>query len=1083
MKPLSFQGLLLCTLLLPFSAYTQSLSAEYLRNLPIRSIGPAAMSGRVTAIAVDPRHPGTIYAGAASGGVWRSNGGGNGWEPVFDNAPIQSVGAIAVSRHNPDEIWVGTGEGNPRNSQNFGIGIFKSIDGGRNWQCMGLQNSRSIHRIVLHRDRPEVIFAGSPGSATGPNQERGVFKSTDGGKTWRQVLYVNDLTGCADLIADPSNPNKMFAAMWEYRRWPWFFKSGGKGSGLYVTYDAGETWRKLTSKDGLPEGELGRIGLAIAPSKPEVVYALVEAKENALYRSDNGGYTWKKQAVKGMGDRPFYYSEIYVDPKNENRVYSIFTTIARSEDGGKTFNTWAGWNIHPDHHAFWISPEDPNYIINGNDGGLNITYDGGTTWRYADNLPLGQFYHINLDNETPYNIYGGLQDNGSWVGPSSVWHAGGIRNSDWQEILFGDGFDAMPRADDSRYCFAQSQGGYLSYIDRQTGFSQGIQPVHPEGAKLRFNWNSGLAQDPFNPKGLYFASQYLHYSNDLGQSWTILSPDLTTNDTSKMHQDKSGGLTLDATNAENHCTVIAVAPSPVQRGVIWAGTDDGQVQITRDGGKTWVNCASALPKCPKNAWVPQIEASAHSAGEAFVVVNNYRQNDWQPYLYHTKDFGATWRRLAQNAEGFCLSVVLDPEVPSLLFLGTDQGLYVSTDGGENWTHWPNAAGPDGKYLAGAFPSVPVYDMKIHRRDGDLVIATFGRALWVLDNLSPLRAIARQGTQLLSQPFKLFPAQAGILAEYRSFAGARFAASETFKGQNKGKAIAIPVWTLPEKTPPSTAGTDVQKDKKSDKDSKEQKPADKQEKGQEKKEDKNKALVTIFSMNGDTLRRFKTNVDTFFSRIYWNYETKGVRFPTNNEPEKDYIESGNGPEVEPGTYKVVVQYGKYSDSVQVKVLEDPRMPIPLSERRAKAAAVRAFHQQVETANKAYARLKEAEKTIKLVEEQFVHVPDSVKKEVIKLGKTIQDSIQVLKEAFFMQKEPKGIERNANALNNKLFKAVGYLNDGTGTPNPTARLAEQEAVKAIQQIRERVNALFDEPWKKYQEKAEAVRYSLFKPFNRL
>jgi photosystem II stability/assembly factor-like uncharacterized protein len=1094
-------------LCLPITLSGQSVSADYLRNLPIRSIGPAAMSGRITAIAADPHQPRTIYAGAASGGVWRSKGGGNSWEPIFDNAPIQSVGAIAINPHNTDEIWVGTGEGNPRNSQNFGIGIFKSIDGGRNWQAMGLQNSRTIHRIVVHRDRPEVIFAASPGSATGPNEERGVFKSTDGGKSWRKVLYVNDLTGCADLVADPSNPNKMFAAMWEYRRWPWFFKSGGKGSGLYVTHDAGETWKKITDKDGLPEGELGRMGLAIAPGKPDVVYALVEAKENGLYRSDNGGRTWKKQTGKGMGDRPFYYSEIYVDPKNENRVYSIFTTIARSEDGGKTFNTWAGFAIHPDHHAFWISPEDPDYIINGNDGGLNITYDGGSTWRYADNLPLGQFYHVNVDNEIPYNIYGGLQDNGSWVGPSAIWRSGGIRNGDWQEILFGDGFDAMPRADDSRYCFAQSQGGYLSYIDRKTGFSQGIQPVHPEGGKLRFNWNSGLAQDPFNPKGIYFASQYLHYSNDLGQSWSLLSPDLTTNDTSKMHQDQSGGLTLDATNAENHCTIIAVAPSPVQRGVVWVGADDGQVQITRDGGKTWTNCAALLPGCPKNAWVPQIEVSAKNAGEAFVVVNNYRQNDWQPYLYRTKDYGATWQRLAQKVEGFCLSVVQDPEVPSLLFLGTDQGLYVSTDDGANWTHWPNAAGSDGKVIAGAFPSVPVYDMKIHPRDGDLIIATFGRAIWILDNIRPLREIARKGTQLLAQPFKLFPPQDGILAEYRAVEGARFAADETFKGQNKGTGIKIPVWLLPEKKSTEPAETEASKDKKEEKksakDKKEEKPVtkteaetkekgDKKEKDKDKdekkdkkdgKDDKKKALVLIIADNGDTIRRFKSEIDTFFSHIYWNFDTKGVRFPTNNEPDKDNLEPGNGPQALPGTYKVVVHYGKHRDSVQVRVLEDPRLPVPLSERVAKATAVRAFQKQAETATKAYNRLKEAEKVIKLVEDQLVNVPDSVKKEVLKMGKTLQDSIQVLKDAFFMQKEPKGIERNPNALNAKLFRAVGYLNDGMGTPNATARLAEKEALMAWESLKTRVNMLFDQPWRAYQEKSESIKYSLFKPFDRL
>lgn len=1082
-----------CFLSLPISA--QSISADQLKGINIRSIGPAAMSGRITAVMADPTDPGVIYAGAASGGLWRSKGGGTGWEPIFDKAPIQSIGAIAIHPRNPDEIWVGTGEGNPRNSQNFGVGIFRSVDGGKNWNCMGLEQTRSIHRVLLHRDDANTIFAAAMGSANGPTADRGVFKSADGGKTWKKVLFVNDLTGCADLVADPSNPNKMFAAMWEYRRWPWFFKSGGKGSGLYVTYDAGETWKRLSDKDGLPEGELGRIGLAIAPGKPNIVYALVEAKENALFKSVDGGKSWRKMATKGMGDRPFYYSEIYVDPKNENRIYSIHTSITKSEDGGKTFDSFTGWRIHPDHHAFWVSPTDPDFLINGNDGGLNISHDGGKSWRYADNLPVGQYYHITLDNEMPYNIYGGLQDNGSWVGPSSVWKAGGIRNSDWQEVLFGDGFDAMPRADDARYCFAQSQGGHLAYIDRKTGYTQGIQPMHPEGKKLRFNWNSGLAQDPFNPKGIYFGSQYLHYSADLGQNWSILSPDLTTNDTSKMHQDISGGLTMDATNAENHCTIIALAPSARQRGLVWVGTDDGNVQLTRDGGKTWENCTSRLPEVPKNAWVPQIEVSPVNAGEAFVVVNNYRQNDWEPYLYHTKDFGQTWKRIAnaKNVTGFCLSVVQDPEVPQLLFLGTDQGLYVSFDYGGNWMHWTNES----------FPSVPVQDMKIHPRDGDLVLGTFGRAIWVMDNIRPLREMAKTGAAAtLDKPFKLFAPQDAVLAEFRSFDGARFAADETFKGENKNTGVVIPVWVKPggaKKKDPAPATADPgktvkEKDKKEgDKaqketpaPTKEAAPAKKEEKKEEKGGDskkKDKATVVVLSEKGDTLRRFKVDLDSCIGYINWGLDTKGVRFPSNNEPDKDQLEPGGGPQVGPGNYKIVVKYGENKDSVAVRVIEDPRMPIPAADRQAKTAAVLDLYKSVDRAQKAYNRLKEAEKTMKLVEDQFVNVPDSVKKEVVTLAKTLQDSIGALKNEFFMQKEPKGIERNPNNLNSYFFRALEYIGDGTGAPNGAAQIAIREAKTAADKVMDRVNALFDANWKNYREKASTVRYSLFKDYDKL
>jgi photosystem II stability/assembly factor-like uncharacterized protein len=392
---------LLCLL----SVTVWSQTPEQLKGLRIRSIGPAAMSGRITALTVDPNNDQIIYAGAASGGVWRSTSGGTNWTPIFDKAPTQSVGSIAINPHNPDEIWVGTGEGNPRNSQNFGAGIFRSLDGGKNWVCMGLQQSRAIHRIIIHRDHPEIIWVGVIGSAYGPNDERGVYKTTDGGKTWQKSLFVNDLTGCADLVADPSNPNKLVAAMWEYKRDPWFFNSGGKGSGLYITYDGGATWERRTEKDGLPEGNLGRIGLAIAASNPKTIYALVEAKENALYKSTDGGFNWRKMADKNQGDRPFYYHELYVDPTDENTLYSVHSQITKSIDGGRTFDGWVGyWKIHPDHHAFWINPKNSKHIINGNDGGLNITLDGGATWRFADNIPVGQFYHINVDNETPYNI-------------------------------------------------------------------------------------------------------------------------------------------------------------------------------------------------------------------------------------------------------------------------------------------------------------------------------------------------------------------------------------------------------------------------------------------------------------------------------------------------------------------------------------------------------------------------------------------------------------------------------------------------------------------------------------------------------
>ena len=422
------------------------------KAMKFRNIGPAGMSGRITAIDVDLSNPNRIFVGAASGGVWLSENGGISWSPVFDEQSTLAIGSIKINQKNPSEIWVGTGEGNPRNSLNTGNGIYKSLDGGRTWNKMGLENSKTIHRIIIHRDDSNTVFVAALGSPWGPNADRGVFKTTDGGRTWKKVLYVNDLTGAADMVTDPTNPNKLIVSMWEHKRDPWFFKSGGKGSGLYISYDAGENFKKIEETDGIPKGELGRIGIAVAPGKPNIIYALIEAKENGLYKSVDGGKKWSLVSTKNIGDRPFYYSELYVDPTNENRIFNVYTYLSMSEDGGNSFKEIANYanDVHPDHHAFWIHPTDPSFIIDGNDGGLNISHDGGSNWYFAGNLPVGQFYHVNVDNDFPYNVYGGMQDNGSWVGPSAVLKRGGIRNHDFQELYFGDGFDVVPYRKDSK---------------------------------------------------------------------------------------------------------------------------------------------------------------------------------------------------------------------------------------------------------------------------------------------------------------------------------------------------------------------------------------------------------------------------------------------------------------------------------------------------------------------------------------------------------------------------------------------------------------------------------------------------------
>ena len=1020
------------------SIWSQQIPKSFFSSMKIRNIGPAGTSGRVTSIDALQSNPDIIYIGTASGGLWRTTSGGTTWEPLFDDQPVSSIGAVALNQRNPSIIWAGTGEGNPRNSHNSGAGIYKSIDGGRTWQLKGLKDSKTIHRILLHPDNPDIVYVAALGSAWGPNEERGVFKTSDGGDSWQKVLYVNDSSGCADLVIDPTNPDKLIAAMYQYIRRPWFFTSGGSGSGLYVTHDGGQTWQKRTEKDGLPKGNLGRMGLSICHSRPNVIYALIESSKTALYRSDNGGFNWQKISDKNIGNRPFYYADIYVDPKNENRIYNLHSLVTLSEDGGKTFSTLLPYSgVHPDHHAFWIHPDDPDLIMDGNDGGINISRDRGKNWRFIENLPLGQFYHINYDMETPYNVYGGMQDNGTWVGPSQVWQRGGIRNEHWQEVLFGDGFDAMPNAKDSRYGYAMYQGGNLYTFDRETGRTEYIQPVHPKGTQLRFNWNAALAQDPFFEHTIYFGSQFVHKSTDAGKSWTVISPDLTTNDTTKQKQVESGGLTIDATKAENYTSILCIEPSPVQKGIIWAGTDDGNLQLTTNNGQTWQNLIDRLPNAPKGAWIPQIVASPHSAKEAFVVINDYRRNNWSKYLYHTTDLGKTWNEIAgknDSIDGFCLSVFQDPQVPELLFLGTDRGLFLSIDYGKKWQKWRNG-----------FPSVPVSDLKVHPREHDLVIGTFGRAAWILDNIIPLRALAKKHKSEYNLPLAIFHPQDAWLAERKSASGVRFTADAHYSGTNKHPGALLYFW----KGIPTDSCTES-----------------------------DKVAFTILSGKRDTIRTFTVKPDSGLNRTHWNLRQNGVRYPSWSSPKKN-ADIPSGSRVPPGRYKVFISYGSDIDSTMIRVNPDPRIKVSSSDIQKVDSLRKTFEGIVSECTAGFNQLKDAKSAIERVNRRMELVDnDSIKTEIENTGKTLKDSIDNIMDVFLLAEDFKGYDHVTVRLVSRLYTTGSYLETcRTGiSKNAINYLTETERQSKV--VLKRIDAFFSDQWKEYQNNVSKVDMPVFK-----
>jgi len=1054
-------------LLTPFLIFSQQLDLEKLKNLKPRSIGPAGMSGRVTAIDVVIKKPSIIYIGTASGGLWKSESGGVDWKPIFEKEAVASIGAVAIQQSNPDVIWAGTGEGNPRNSLTGGYGLYKSLDAGKTWKLVGLEKTRNIHRIIIDKDNPNTVYVGAIGSPWGSHPERGVFKTTDGGKTWTKSLFINNDTGCADLVVDPSNPNKIIAAMWEHSRKPWTFNSGGEGSGLYITYDGGENWKKTTAEDGFPKGSLGRIGIAIAPSNPKIVYALVEAKKNALYKSEDGGFKWKMvndkssgRGADGIGNRPFYYSDIHVDPINENRIYSVFTYINVSDDGGKSFKQLmpaygTSVGVHPDHHAWWIHPTNPNFMIDGNDGGLNITHDKGKTWRFVENLPVAQFYHINVDNEFPYNVYGGMQDNGSWIGPAYVLKSQGIRNSYWQELMFGDGFDVIPDPKNSRYGYGMSQEGYVGRYDRVTGNAKMIRPTHPEAdIKLRFNWNSAIALNPIDQETIYFGSQFVHQSTDKGYTWQIISPDLTTNNKDKQKQHESGGITMDATGAENHCTILAIEPSALDENLIWAGTDDGNIQLTQNGGETWTNVSKNIKNMPKEAWVAQIRASKFNKGEAYVVVNNYRQFDFKPYLFRTRDYGKTWTNLVKEKPetfGYVLSVVQDLETPNLLFLGTEFGLYVSIDEGKNWTKWTND-----------YPTVSTMDLAIHPREHDLIIGTFGRAAYVLDDIRPFRAMSQKGDQILNESLYLFTPPAAFITQNQEPAGTRFGANAIFNGENRAYGAMI-TYSI-------------------------NKPEEIDTKTEEKETVKFDSIVfEVFNVKNEKIRTIKKKApkENGVHRMYWYMNEKGKSRPSRRLPKKNSAEP-RGVTVLPGTYTIKMSFGDKTATEQITVAYDPRVEMPFDVLRAKYDLLKQLETKTDIAGKATQELLDSKAIVEDYQKRMKDLNDDdlYKNELAYQKETLKKINELLDAMLGKEDKRQGITATEfPSTASYLSTARRYVGSLQQKPGPTEYTLVKNADLKVSAVISNINDFYKTDWVNYQKTVEKLDLSPFKEVEEL
>lgn len=872
-------------------AQNESKGEDPFANLKFRNLGPAVAGGRVSAVVGVPGQPNIYYVAGAAGGVFKTTDSGLTWKPIFEKESTASIGAIAIAPSNPNLIWVGTGESKPRNDVVTGKGVFLSTDAGATWKQMGLPDAGQISKIIINPSNPDDVYVAVLGHVWGPNQDRGIFRTTDGGKTWQKTLYVDDKTGATDLVMMPGNPMVLFAAMWQVQRRPWALEDGGPNSGIWRSVDGGITWKRLT--EGMPKGPLGKIGLAMAPSEPTRIYALIEAKKGVLWESKDLGDHWTMVNDKReLAARGFYFTKLEVAPNDANKIYFLSFDVLMSEDGGKTYRKISGRN-HVDNHAMWIDPQNPDRMINGNDGGAYLSTDGGKTWRYLDNIPIEQFYMVATDDNTPYLLCGGLQDNNGWCGPSNSLSRGGITGNDWYTVVGGDGEYVVPAGNKSNLIYADSQGAYIQRVNATNGMSYGVRPylfsvgqMSPAELKYRFNWTSPIAVSATDPNTVYLGGNVLFKSTNGGQSWTPISPDLTRNDKTK--QISSGGpIFYDLSGAETFDTILSMSLSPVDPNVIWVGTDDGVVQVTRDGGKTWTKASDNIKGLPEWGRVQQIEASPFEAGAAYVAFDFHEVENNKPYVYKTKDFGKTWTPIMNGLPETDPARVVreNPNKKGWLVVGTDTGLFYSANDGESWTP-----------LKSGFPTVPIYDIKFVKKTHDLLVATHGRGLFVMDNITPLEDFSPAVEAKDLHVFPTLPSHLWHMWNKRGFSQAGFTAPNPPNGGVISYYLKSGIEVSPE----------------------------------QKKKHETPVKITVTDESGKLIKTFYGPSKAGVNEAVWNLEYDGatkLNFLPAREP-SEFYDDNRGPAAIPGTYKVAVTVNGKTESTEVRVEPDPRYPMDL-----------------------------------------------------------------------------------------------------------------------------------------------------------